>query len=42
MAKIAYGKLKVISEKMQTTLQKRYIIVSKNSYFNTTKSLDNE
>ncbi len=42
MAKIAYGKLKVISEKMQTTLQKKYMIVSKNSYFNTNKSFDNE
>ncbi|PPK62939.1 DUF234 domain-containing protein [Malaciobacter marinus] len=34
MAKISYGKLKVISEKVETTLQKKYIIVSKNSFLN--------
>lgn len=34
MAKISYGRLKVISEKVETTLQKKYIIVSKNSFLN--------
>ena len=34
LAKISYGKLKSTSEKFQTTLDKKYIIVSKNTFFN--------
>ncbi len=34
MAKIAYGKLKVLSENFNTTLKKKYIIVSKNTFLN--------
>ncbi len=34
MAKIAYGKLKVLSENFKTTLTKKYIIVSKNTFLN--------
>lgn len=34
MAKISYGKLKSTSEKFETSLEKKYIIVSKNTFFN--------
>lgn len=34
MAKISYGKLKASSEKFPTTLEKKYIIVTKNTFFN--------
>ena len=34
MAKISYGKLKASSEKFPTTLDKKYIIVTKNTFFN--------
>ncbi len=34
MAKISYGKLKSTSEKFETSLEKKYIIVSKDTFFN--------
>lgn len=34
VAKIAYGKLKNTSEKFESSLEKKYIIVSKNTFFN--------
>ena len=34
MAKISYGKLKSASEKFDTSLNKKYIIVTKNTFFN--------
>ena len=34
MAKIAYGKLKILSSEFKTTLKKRYIIVSKETFLN--------
>lgn len=34
MAKISYGKLKVLSEKFKTTLSKKYIIISKDTFLN--------
>ena len=34
MAKISYGKLKSASEKFETSLEKKYIIVTKNTFFN--------
>lgn len=34
LAKISYGKLKTNSEKFVTSLQKKYIIVTKNTFFN--------
>jgi len=34
MAKIAYGKLKTASEKFKTSLEKKYVIVTKNTFFN--------
>lgn len=34
IAKISYGKLKSASEKFETSLKKRYIIVTKNTFFN--------
>lgn len=33
-AKISYGKLKVLSEKFKTTLGKKYIIISKDTFLN--------
>lgn len=34
MAQISYGKLKSSSEKFETTLEKKYIIITKNTFFN--------
>lgn len=34
IAKIAYGKLKSTSDKFETSLEKKYIIVTKNTFFN--------
>ena len=34
LAKISYGKLKSTSEKFETSLERKYIIVSKNTFFN--------
>ncbi|AXH11993.1 ATP-binding protein [Halarcobacter bivalviorum] len=34
IAKIAYGKLKNTSDKFETSLEKKYIIVTKNTFFN--------
>ena len=34
VAKISYGKLKSASEKFETSLQKKYILVTKNTFFN--------
>lgn len=34
MAQISYGKLKSSSEKFDTTLEKKYIIITKNTFFN--------
>jgi AAA+ ATPase superfamily predicted ATPase len=34
MAKISYGKLKLSSEKFKTSLEKKFVIVTKNTFFN--------